>query len=97
MHRLLGQPGGAAAPGLVVDQVVEAALVQQRLGRLGQHAVAAARQRQQRIVVVLVQGGTHEARWDGRDRHGEPVSSGIYLYRLQVGAAKLTGKMALVK
>jgi hypothetical protein len=42
-------------------------------------------------------GGTHEARWDGRDRHGEPVSSGIYLYRLQVGAAKLTGKMALVK
>ena len=42
-------------------------------------------------------GGTHEARWDGRDRHGEPVSSGIYLYRLQVGATQLTGKMALVK
>lgn len=42
-------------------------------------------------------GGVHEARWDGRDRHGEAVSSGIYLYRLQVGANKLTGKMALVK
>ncbi len=42
-------------------------------------------------------GGTHEARWDGRDRNGSPVSSGIYLYRLEVGAEKLTGKMALVK
>jgi hypothetical protein len=42
-------------------------------------------------------GGTHEARWDGRDHHGSPVSSGVYLYQLQVGANKLTGKMALVK
>ncbi|HEU4928708.1 MAG TPA: FlgD immunoglobulin-like domain containing protein [Candidatus Krumholzibacteria bacterium] len=42
-------------------------------------------------------GGTHEARWDGRDRNGSPVSSGIYLYRLEVGARTLTGKMALVK
>lgn len=42
-------------------------------------------------------GGTHEVRWDGRDKNGAPVSSGIYLYRLEVGAQKLTGKMALVK
>jgi len=42
-------------------------------------------------------GGTHEARWDGRDHRGSPVSSGIYLYRLEVGAHKFTGKMALVK
>ncbi len=42
-------------------------------------------------------GGIHEARWDGRDRNGSPVSSGIYLYRLQVGARTFTGKMALVK
>ncbi len=42
-------------------------------------------------------GGTHEARWDGRDHRGTSVSSGIYLYRLEVGANKLTGKMALVK
>jgi len=44
-----------------------------------------------------VGGGVHEARWDGRDKNGSPVSSGIYLYRLEVGAQKLTGKMALVK
>jgi len=42
-------------------------------------------------------GGMHEARWDGRDRNGSPVSSGVYLYQLQVGSNKLTGKMALVK
>ncbi len=42
-------------------------------------------------------GGLHEVRWDGRDRNGSPVSSGVYLYQLQVGANKLTGKMALVK
>jgi hypothetical protein len=36
-------------------------------------------------------------RWDGRDRNNSPVSSGIYLYRLEVGARTLTGKMALVK
>jgi hypothetical protein len=44
-----------------------------------------------------VGGGTHEARWDGRDHRGESVSSGIYLYRLVVGDHHLTGKMALVK
>lgn len=42
-------------------------------------------------------GGTHEVRWDGRDRNNSPASSGIYLYRLEVGARTLTGKMALVK
>lgn len=42
-------------------------------------------------------GGNHEVRWDGRDERGAPVSSGVYLYRLAVGAEKLTGKMALLK
>lgn len=42
-------------------------------------------------------GGQHEVPWDGRDHRGTSVSSGIYLYRLEVGATKLTGKMALVK
>jgi len=44
-----------------------------------------------------IAGGNHEVRWDGRDGRGAPVSSGVYLYRLAVGADKLTGKMALLK
>jgi FlgD Ig-like domain/NHL repeat len=42
-------------------------------------------------------GGAHEVRWDGRDAHGAPVSSGIYLYRVEAGREALTGKMALLK
>jgi flagellar hook assembly protein FlgD len=42
-------------------------------------------------------GGMHEVRWDGRGTRGEAASSGIYLYRLQVGQEQLTGKMALLK
>lgn len=42
-------------------------------------------------------GGVHDVRWDGRDARGVPTSSGIYLYRLEVGQDRLTGKMALLK
>ena len=42
-------------------------------------------------------GGSHDVRWDGRDDRGASVSSGVYLYRVVVGAENLTGKMALLK
>jgi hypothetical protein len=42
-------------------------------------------------------GGLHEVRWDGRDTRGDGSSSGVYLYRVQVGAEQLTGKMVLLK
>jgi len=35
--------------------------------------------------------------WDGRDSQGNPVSSGVYFYRLTVGDKTLTKKMILVK
>ena len=44
-----------------------------------------------------VQPGLHEVVWDGRDASGASVSSGMYLYRLQVGDTKLAGKMVLLK
>ena len=45
--------------------------------------------------------GEYDVVWDSRNRNGEPVSSGVYLYRLQFeknGTQKLrTGKMLLLR
>jgi hypothetical protein len=41
--------------------------------------------------------GHHSYLWDGADSHGNPVSSGVYFYRLQAGGKKLTKKMILLK
>ncbi len=52
-------------------------------------------------VVTLVNrqlpAGHYEFQWDGRDRQGHPVPSGVYLYRLQVGKQTQTRKMSLVR
>jgi hypothetical protein len=54
-----------------------------------------------REVAVLAEGafsaGSHEVRWDGHDRTGAPVSSGVYLYRLDAGGKSETRKMLLVR
>ena len=41
--------------------------------------------------------GRHEFEWNGRSDDGIAVSSGIYLYRLEVGVNSLTRKMVLLK
>ncbi|MGH8005216.1 MAG: T9SS type A sorting domain-containing protein, partial [Limisphaerales bacterium] len=54
-----------------------------------------------RSVVTLKEGsmaaGTHTVVWDGRDRSGQTVSSGVYLYRLKVGSFVETKKMLFLK
>lgn len=41
--------------------------------------------------------GDHEIQWHGVDDKGNPVPSGVYLYRLEAGGQVLTRKMTLLK
>lgn len=41
--------------------------------------------------------GTQRIIWDSRDSYGNPVSSGLYFYRLRAGDSNLTRKMILLR
>jgi hypothetical protein len=41
--------------------------------------------------------GQFRAQWDGRDEHGRPAGSGVYIYRLTEGERTLSRKMSLLK
>lgn len=41
--------------------------------------------------------GPHDLPWDGTNRANEPVGSGVYFYRLEVGTRIHDGKMVLMK
>lgn len=41
--------------------------------------------------------GAHSVTWDGRNHSGRPVTSGLYLYRLESEQATLSGKMILMR
>ena len=51
-----------------------------------------------RVVLNEIQpAGTYEVRWNGTDNNNNPLSSGIYLYRLTSGAFNYTKKMILLR
>jgi hypothetical protein len=41
--------------------------------------------------------GTYQITWDGTDRYGRAVSTGVYLYRIEAGNYSQTKKMLLLK
>ena len=41
--------------------------------------------------------GAHSVAWDGADQGGQPVASGIYLYKLSYGTGSQSRKMILLK
>jgi len=41
--------------------------------------------------------GVHQKRWNGRSQNGNPLASGVYLYRLQIGAKILNGRIQMIK
>jgi len=54
-----------------------------------------------RVVQVLAEGrypaGSYRVQWGGRDAAGQPVASGVYLYRLQAGSFVQSQTMVLAK
>ena len=53
------------------------------------------------LVATLVEGirsaGTYQMAWDGRDAHGQVVSSGVYIVRLDAEGRQATRKMLLIQ
>ena len=49
------------------------------------------------LVDQSLPAGNYTVSWDGTDRHGNAMASGVYLYRLQAGTVVDTRKMMLVK
>ncbi len=49
------------------------------------------------LVSEHMSAGTHSVVWDGKDTRGVPVSSGVYLSRLESAKVSCTAKMLLMK
>ncbi|MBT3756997.1 MAG: T9SS type A sorting domain-containing protein, partial [Candidatus Cloacimonetes bacterium] len=49
------------------------------------------------LISTEVQAGKHSVIWNGTDSNDQPVSSGIYFYKLISGEHKQTNKMLLLK
>jgi len=49
------------------------------------------------LVNEIQNPGIHAVTWDGKDNLGRPVSSGVYIYRLQANGLTQSRKMLLVK
>ena len=54
-------------------------------------------QRVRRLVDHYHEGGRYQTAWDGLDEAGKPLSSGVYLLRLQALGRGETRKMMLMK
>ncbi len=54
-------------------------------------------QRVKTLVRERLKKGEHGLQWNGDDDRGEPVSSGVYLYRMQAGKHAVMQKMLMIK
>ncbi len=49
------------------------------------------------LVNEVVQAGVHEAVWDAKDKNGNPVGSGVYIYKFFAGEYTNHGKVLLLR
>ena len=50
-----------------------------------------------RLVDRLESAGSHQARWNGLTRRGQPAPAGVYYYKLEEGTKSLNGRMILLR
>jgi hypothetical protein len=50
-----------------------------------------------RLVGEMQEAGSYQMTWNGSDRGGIPVTSGVYFYRLESGTYSRTHKMILLR
>ena len=50
-----------------------------------------------RLMEGWLAAGAYAYEWDGHDGQGQPVSSGVYLYRLRAGDQTFVGKVTLIR
>jgi len=49
------------------------------------------------LIDEMMLPGVHQKRWNGRNQSGNHVASGVYWYRLQIGAKVLNGRIQMIK
>jgi len=49
------------------------------------------------LLASQLSAGVYSISWDGRDARGHFVTSGIYIYHVQVGINRMSHKMTIVK
>jgi len=49
------------------------------------------------LIETQYAAGFHSVRWDGKDKDGNPVSSGFYLYQIKAGEFSQVRKMSLIR
>lgn len=49
------------------------------------------------LVDAPYQAGYHQVHWDGKNKNGNPVSSGVYLYQFHAGSFSQVRKMSLLQ
>jgi hypothetical protein len=50
-----------------------------------------------RLLNKTLPAGNYMTKWDGTDRMGKSVASGIYLYRITIGSNSVSGKIIVIK
>ena len=50
-----------------------------------------------RLMEGRLDAGVYAYEWDGRDGQGQPVGSGVYIYRLRASDQTFVGKVTLIR